>query len=114
MKNFHHHQNSCCVVIELEPGAALAYGRAVLLNEIDALHSLSKAARTAKMTKAHARDLINQMNKEFSSPLVAFIDENAKQEQAYLTEKGKAIRQQYWHRFEPLWDDILNERSRHF
>ncbi len=114
MKNLCENKNSCCVVIELEPGAALAYGRAVLLNEIDALHSVTKAAKTARMTKRHAKDLICQMNKEFSAPLVAFTDDNSNQEGVYLTEKGKEIRKQYWQRFEPLWDDILNERRRHF
>lgn len=102
------------MVIELEPGAALAYGRAVLLNEIDALHSVSKAAKTAKMTQRHAEDLISQMNKEFSAPLVAFAKNGKNREDVYLTERGKELRKQYWRRFEPLWDDILNERSRHF
>lgn len=102
------------MVIELEPGAALAYGKAVLLNEIDAMHSVTKAAKTAKMTKRHAIDLIGQMNREFSAPLVAFTDDNSNSEDAYLTEKGNEIRKKYWQRFEPLWDDILNERSRHF
>lgn len=114
MKKLCRNKNRCCVVIELEPGAALAYGRAVLLNEIDALHSITKAAKTAKMTQTHAKELINQMNKEFSSPLVAFSNEKATQEEVHLTEKGRRIRKQYWQRFEPLWDDIVNERSRHF
>ena len=59
----------CCVIIEMEHGARLGYRKAVLLNEIEALGSLRKAAKVSKIDPKHARELILEMNSVFSQPL---------------------------------------------
>jgi molybdate transport repressor ModE-like protein len=105
---------ACCVIIEMEPGASLGYRRAVLLNEIEALKSLTKAAKTSKMTPRHARDLVLQMNKEFSAPLVNLVNHSTTCDHVTLSKKGKVIANSYWRQFEPIWHDIQEERSRHY
>lgn len=106
--------SDCCVIIEMEPGARLEYRKAVLLNEIEALESLTNAAMTSKMTIEHARELILQMNHEFSVPLVYSTDNIQDCDHVRLSRKGKDIVTAYWRRFEPIWNDIKQERSRHY
>jgi len=105
---------ACCVIIEMEPGATLGYRRAVLLNEIEALESLTKAAKTSKITLHHARELVLQMNKEFSDPLVNLVNHSTADDYVTLSKKGKVIANSYWRQFEPIWHDIQEERSRHY
>ncbi len=112
MQNNHTKPPNCCVIIEMEQGARLGYRRAVLLNEINALGSLTKAAKTSYVSLPHAHDLIKRMNREFSKPLIAFNGPN--NDEVQLTAHGEAIKQKYWLRFEPIWLDILQERSRHY
>ena len=114
MKNFCIAPPACCVIIEMEPGAYLGYRRAVLLNEIEALESLNKAAKTSKMSLQHARELVIQMNKKFTTPLVNFADNRRNCDEVFLSSKGKEIATTYWRKFEPVWFDILEERSRHY
>lgn len=104
----------CCVIIEMEQGATLGYRKAVLLNEITALGSLSKAAKVSKIDSRHARDLILEMNNTFSQPLVDFLGNPNNADQVQLTEKGTKIAQSYWQKFEPIWYSIIEERSRHY
>ncbi|MBU1420706.1 MAG: hypothetical protein KKI15_19660 [Proteobacteria bacterium] len=104
----------CCVIIEMEPAASLGYRRGVLLNEIEALESLTKAAKTSKMPLDHARELALQMNQEFSSPLVNFADNSSDCDHVFLSRKGKEVATAYWRQFEPVWLDILEERSKHY
>jgi molybdate transport system regulatory protein len=104
----------CCVIIEMEQGATLGYRKAVLLNEINALGSLSKAAKVSKIDSRHARDLILEMNNTFSQPLVDFLGNPNNADQVELTEKGTRIVRSYWQKFEPIWYSIIEERSRHY
>lgn len=104
----------CCVIIEMEQGAALGYRKAVLLNEIEALGSLSKAAKVSKIDNRHARELILEMNSVFSQPLVDFLGNPKNGDQVELTEKGARTVKAYWQRFEPVWLSIIEERSRHY
>lgn len=104
----------CCVVIEMEQGATLGYRKAVLLNEIHALGSLSKAAKVSKIDCKHARELVWEMNRVFSQPLVDFLGNPQKSDQVELTEKGIRTAKSYWQKFEPVWFSIIDERSRHY
>ncbi len=104
----------CCVIIEVEPGAVLGYRRAVLLSEIEALESLTKAAKTSKMTLQHARELVLRMNRDFSASLVDFAHNENDCDHVRLSSKGKEVASDYWRQFEPVWLDILQERSRHY
>ena len=105
---------ACCVIIEMEPGASLGYRRAVLLNEIEALGSLNKAAKTTAIPFHHAMELVQQMNNEFSRPLVKFVNSSVADKDVVLSNKGKEIAKSYWRQFGPVWNDILQERSRHY
>lgn len=104
----------CCVIIEMERGAILGYRKAVLLNEIQALGSLTKAAKVSKIEQKHARDLIQEMNTTFSQPLVDFLGNPTNSDRVELTEKGASTVKAYWRRFEPVWLSIIEERSRHY
>ena len=104
----------CCVVIEMEPGATLGYRKAVLLNEIQALGSLRKAAKVSKIEYAHALDLVLEMNTVFTAPLVQFLNSPQRTDLDELTEKGRRTVTSYWQKFEPVWYSIIEERSRHY
>ena len=104
----------CCVLIEMEEGATLGYRRAVLLNEIQALGSLSKAAKVSRIEPKHARELIWEMNRVFSQPLVDFLGSPQRADKVELTEKGARTVKAYWRKFEPVWYSIIEERARHY
>jgi hypothetical protein len=57
----------CSVVIEMEHGATLGYRRAVLLNEIPTLGSLSKAAKVSKNDRKHAKLLSGFQDLRFTN-----------------------------------------------
>lgn len=104
----------CCVMIEMEKGASLGYRKAVLLNEIEALGSLKKAAKTSRLDEGHARDIILEMNRHFSQPLISFHGNPRCSDQVELSAKGEEIARSYWRQFEPVWLSIIEERSRHY
>ena len=104
----------CCVIIEMEKGASLGYRKAVLLNEIQALGSLKKAAKVTKIDQRHARELIREINAVFSQPLVDFNGNYRNSDSVKLTEKGEKTVHSYWRQFERVWLDIMQERSRHY
>jgi molybdate transport system regulatory protein len=104
----------CCVIIEMEKGASLGYRKAVLLKEIQVLGSLSKAAKVAKIDLRHARELIQEMNAAFSRPLVAFRASIRRTDNVELTEAGEKAISSYWRQFGPVWESIIEERSRHY
>ncbi len=104
----------CCVIIEMEKGASLGYRKAVLLNEIQALGSLKKAAKVTKIDQRHARELIQEINAVFSQPLVDFKGNCRNTDSVELTESGEKTVRSYWRQFERVWLDIMQERSRHY
>lgn len=104
----------CCVIIEMEQGVTMGYRKAVLLNEIQALGSLTNAAKVSKIDQKHARELILEMNSAFSQPLVDFRGNPQISDQVELTENGARTVKTYWQKFEPVWHSIIEERSRHY
>jgi molybdate transport repressor ModE-like protein len=104
----------CCVIIEMEKGASLGYRKAVLLNEIQALGSLKKAAKVSKIDPNHARELILEINDNFSQPLVDFKGNHRNTDIVDLTENGEKTIRSYWRQFESVWLSIIQERSRHY
>ncbi len=85
----------CCVIIEMEQGVTLEYRKAVLLNEIQALGPLTKAAKVSKIDQKHARELILEMNSAFSQPLVDFGGNPQASDQVKLTENGAKTTRAY-------------------
>ena len=104
----------CCVSIEMEKGAVIGYRKAVLLTEIQALGSLVKAAKMARMEKEHAIELIRELNDTFRRPLVRYEGDLQCTDLVYLTAQGQRMVASYWKQFEPVWQSIIEERSRHF
>ncbi|WP_153306655.1 winged helix-turn-helix domain-containing protein [Desulfogranum japonicum] len=104
----------CCVVIEMEKGARLGFRKAVLLQEIEALGSVKQAARVSKIEHSHAQELIREMNRCFTKPLVSYPQVAAPDDHASLTPYGAQMVSTYWKQFEPIWLSILEERARHY
>jgi len=75
--------------IENEGRTFLGYGRVVLLENIRDLGSISKAAKTMKMSYKHAWDLINSMNRQATTPLVITSKGGKGGGGARLTEAGE-------------------------
>ena len=71
----------------------LGFGRIVLLEKIREHGSISKAARSMKMSYKHAWDLVDSMNRQAGKPLVATSKGGKGGGGAQLTEAGeRAIR----------------------
>ncbi len=104
----------CCVVIEMEKGARLGFRKAVLLQEIAALGSVKQAAKVSKIETSHALELIQEMNTNFTTPLVSYPQVPEPEDRACLTPYGTRIVAKYWQQFEPIWLSILEERARHY
>jgi len=103
-----------CVIIEMEKRVSLGYRGAVLLSEIQTCGSLAHSAETSKIDLSHAQDLILELNRTFSQPLVEFSGNPNDTDVVALTEKGKATVRSYWDQFEPVCLSIMEERSRHY
>jgi molybdate transport repressor ModE-like protein len=103
-----------CVIIEMEKQVSLGYRGAVLLSEIQTCGSLAHSAETSKIDLDHAYDLILELNRTFSQPLVEFSGNPNDTDVVALTEKGKATVLSYWGQFEPVCLSIMEERSRHY
>jgi len=98
----------------MKQGVTLGDRKAVLLNEIQALGSLSKAAKISKLDRKHARELILEMNSSFSQPFVNFRGNPLNSDQVELTEHGAKTAKTYWQKFEPIWHSIIEEGFRHY
>lgn len=78
--------------IENNSETFLGFGRVVLLERIREHGSISKAARSMKMSYKHAWDLVDSMNRQAGKPLVATSKGGTGGGGANLTEAGeKAI-----------------------
>ncbi len=102
----------CCVIIEMEQGVTLDYTKAALLNEIEALKSIVRAAKMLKISVEEARSLLFEMNGSFSRPLVFFYGNPSVSDNVILSAYGSAILKRYWLQFDLLWSDIIEERRR--
>ncbi len=105
---------SNCVIIKMEDRASLGYRGAVLLSEIQTCGSLTRSAQSSKIDLRHAHDLIRELNRTFSQPLVAFTENPNDTDMVALTEKGKATVRSYWGRFESTWLSIMEERGKNY
>ena len=80
--------------VETEEGAVLGSGRIDLLKKIQEYGSLSKAARSMKMSYRQAWELVDSMNKKADAPLVLMQKGGKDGGGASLTTKGeKAIKE---------------------
>jgi len=59
------------IFLKLSPDTRIGVGKVQLLEAIDAVGSISAAARSLKMSFRRAWELLDHMNKAFGSPVVA-------------------------------------------
>lgn len=74
--------------LETDDGRFLGMGRLELLEHIDTLGSISKAAQAMGMSYKRAWDLVSSMNAQAAAPLVATQTGGARGGGAVVTEEG--------------------------
>ena len=84
------------VWIEGNEGTFLGYGRAVLLERIRDHGSISAAARSMKMSYRHAWKLVDSMNRQGKTALVATSTGGSKGGGAQLTDAGHRAIACFW------------------
>lgn len=77
--------------ISTDKGTFLGEGRIELLLQIEATGSISKAAKSMKMSYKKAWELVNSMNKHFKEPLVAGSIGGINGGGSTLSETGKKV-----------------------
>jgi molybdate transport system regulatory protein len=83
------------VRISLGPGAAFGPGKADLLEKIAESGSISAAARQMRMSYKRAWQLVDDMNRSFSTPLVNTTAGGAHGGGAKITERGRRVAKTY-------------------
>ena len=91
--------------IEGASGTFLGYGRAVLLDRISELGSISKAAKSMNMSYRHAWELVDSINRQARQPLVKTSIGGKKGGGTVLTEAGRKAVKGFWE---------IYEKFRHF
>jgi molybdate transport system regulatory protein len=81
--------------ITLRPGSAFGPGKAELLEKIAATGSISAAARQMHMSYKRAWQLVDDMNRSFSQPVVNTLAGGARGGGANLTDRGKRVVEVY-------------------
>lgn len=81
--------------IAIEPGIALGPGKADLLEAIGETGSISAAGRRLKMSYRRAWLLVDEMNNDFSTPLVQAAKGGSQGGGAALTGTGLEVLQRY-------------------
>lgn len=81
--------------VEIAGGPALSEAGADLLEQIDACHSLSQAARTLRFSYRRAWMLIDAMNKRWPQPLVETFTGGKRGGGSFLTDHGLAVLRSY-------------------
>lgn len=98
--------------IEGPEGTFLGYGRVVLLERIRAHGSISAAARSMDMSYRHAWDLVDSMNRQSRTPVVAKTTGGRGGGGAALTPSGERAIEAFWAAYHDF-KDFLAERGGH-
>lgn len=83
-------------------GTFLGYGRIILLERIREYGSITKAAKSMKMSYRHAWELVDSMNKQASRPLVEAATGGKNGGGARITAEGERAIVLFWE----LYDDF--------
>ena len=94
--------------LEVDGETFIAPGRVTLLERIDEYGSITKAAKSMKMSYRHAWLLVDDMNKKAPSPLVMRVTGGKGGGGTSLTEEGKTVVTRFKRMLEEL--KILTER----
>ncbi len=92
-------------------GTFLGYGRAVLLERISKLGSISKAAKSMDMSYRHAWELIDSINRQARQPLVKTSVGGKKGGGTELTEAGEKAVKCFWEIYEKFRDFLEKESA---
>lgn len=84
------------VWIEGEKGTFIGYGRVVLLQRIQEYGSISRAARSMKMSYRHAWELVDSMNRQGRTPLVETATGGKGGGGATITTEGENAIHAFW------------------
>lgn len=82
--------------IESKNGTFIGYGRAILLERIKELGSISEAAKSMKMSYKHAWEMLDSMNKQSKRPLIETVAGGKGGGGTKLTEEGKNVLKNFW------------------
>ncbi len=77
-------------------GTFLGYGRIVLLERIREHGSITRAAKSMKISYRHAWELVDSMNRQSSKPLVVAATGGRNGGGAHLTEEGQKAIAFFW------------------
>ena len=94
--------------LEVDGETFIAPGRVTLLERIDEYGSITRAAKSMKMSYRHAWLLVDDMNKKAPSPLVMRVTGGKGGGGTSLTEEGKTVVTRFKRMLEEL--KILTER----
>jgi molybdate transport system regulatory protein len=81
--------------IDLAPGIRVGPGKIALLDAINTAGSIAGAGRILKMSYKRAWDLVEELNANFTDPLVSKAPGGPNGGGAHLTESGKALVKHY-------------------
>ena len=88
-------QTKLSVRVDLANGGRFGPGKAALLQAIGAHGSIAKAAKALGMSYPRALKLIDEMNGDFSEPLVASTHGGADRGGSELTDTGQTVLARY-------------------
>jgi len=98
--------------IEKDGETFVGFGRIVLLERIAEHGSISKAARSMEMSYKHAWDLVDSMNRNAATPLVAKSTGGKGGGGAVLTEAGEKIIRDFHYLHQRLNDFLATETAK--
>ncbi len=88
--------------IEGEDGTFIGFGRVVLLDRIKRYGSISKAAKSMKLSYRRAWELVDSMNRQGREPVVGTAIGGKGGGGARLTETGDAAIEEFWKLYKKL------------
>lgn len=97
--------------IDGKKGTFLGYGRIILLEKIREYGSITKAAKSMKMSYRHAWELVDSMNSQAARPLVETTTGGRGGGGTYLTEDGEKAIKLFWKFYADFQDFLKHEEK---
>jgi molybdate transport system regulatory protein len=98
--------------IEGPEGTFLGYGRVILLERIRDHGSISAAARSMEMSYRHAWQLVDSMNRQSKTPVVAKSTGGKGGGGAVLTEAGERAIELFWPAYAEFKEHLARQTAR--
>jgi len=97
--------------IEGEEGTFIGFGRVVLLDRIRRHGSISKAAKSMKLSYRRAWELVDSMNRQSRTPVVVTATGGKGGGGARLTKTGETAIKEFWRLYGKLARFLENENT---